>query len=156
MSELKCIMLYFAAVILGLPLTCFAEGQSEKTAGIITQDAFGFYHIDGNPESLDLKMADGGIVFSRGKAFHIGVTYPGKDFCWNDNGTNFVVCYDGKTLFDFNRDFLFDFLHETPKYYIRFDGKFIEVNKPDFQAMQATDSNGKIYHWNGSNWIKQQ
>ena len=81
--------------------------------------------------------------------------YPEKDFCWNDNGKDFFICYDGKTFFDFNRDFLFDFLHEKQKYYIQFEGKFIEVNKPDFQTMRAVDLNGTKYHWDGSNWVKQ-
>lgn len=115
----------------------------------------GMYYINSNPEYLELKMADGGIIFSREKAFTIGVTYTGKDFTWSDDSKDFLLCYDGKTCFDFNRDFIFDFLYENQKSYIRFDGRFIEVNKPDFQAMQATDSNGKIYHWNGSNWVLQ-
>ena len=33
---------------------------------------------------------------------------------------------------------------------IVFDHQRIEVNEPDFQAMQAVDTNGANYHWNGS------
>ena len=117
---------------------------------------WGFITLTVSRKSLDLKMADEGIVFSRGKAFHIGVAYTGMDFCWSDDNKDFYLCYQGKTCFDFNRDLLFDFLYEKQKYYIRFDGKFIEVNKPDFQAMQAVDLNGTNYHWNGSNWLKQK
>ena len=123
---------------------------------MIVKDALGFYHINGNPESLDLKMATGGIVFSRKNTFCIGVTYPGMDFFWGDNDKDFYLSYQGKMCFDFNRDLLFDFLYEKQKYYIRFDGRFIEVKKPDFQAMQAVDINGRKYHWNGSNWLKQK
>lgn len=34
---------------------------------MIVKDAQGIYQIDGNPESLDLQMTDGVIVFSRKK-----------------------------------------------------------------------------------------
>ena len=114
------------------------------------------YYINSDPESLELKMATGGIVFSRKNTFCIGVTYPGMDFFWGDNDKDFYLSYQGKMCFDFNRDLLFDFLYEKQKYYIRFDGRFIEVKKPDFQAMQAVDINGRKYHWNGSNWLKQK
>ena len=152
---MKYIQFGYAALLFCLIATGMSGCQHEKSAEVITKDALGFYHIDGNPESLELKMATGGIVFSREKAFHIGVVYSEKDFCWNDDGKDFFICYDGKTFFDFNRDFLFDFLHERQKYYIQFEGKFIEVNKPDFQTMRAVGLNGTKYHWDGSNWVKQ-
>lgn len=145
----------YAALLSCLIAVGISGCQHGKSAEIIVKDEQGFYHIDGNPESLDLKMASGGIVFSRGKAFYIGAAYPGKDFCWSDDGKDFFVCYDGNTLFDFNRDFLFDLLYKKQKYHIRFDGKFIEVKKPDFQAMQAVALDGAVFHWDGNNWLKQ-
>ena len=56
---------------------------------------------------------------------------------------------------DFNRDFVFDFFREKGKYFIVCDGKRIEVNKPDFQTMQAGDKNNRKYFWNGSAWLLQ-
>ena len=79
---------------------------------MIVKDALGFYHINGNPESLDLKMATGGIVFSRKNTFCIGVTYPGMDFFWGDNDKDFYISYQGTSCFDFNKDFVFDFFYQ--------------------------------------------
>ena len=152
---MKKITPYFAMFVCVIAI--FISGcRHREPSEVIVKDALGFYHIDGNLKSFDLKMADGGIVFSRGNAFCIGVTYPGMDFFWGDNDKDFYLSYQGKMCFDFNRDLLFDFLYEKQKYYIRFDGRFIEVKKPDFQAMQAVDINGRKYHWNGSNWLKQK
>ena len=153
---MKYIQFGWATLLFCLLATGISGCRHSESPEIITKDASGIYHIDGNPESLDLKMADGGIVFSRGNAFSVGVAYTGKDFFWSDDNKDFYLSYQGKMCFDFNRDFLFDFLYEKQKYYIRFDGRFIEVNKPDFQAMQAVDINGRKYHWNGSNWLKQK
>ena len=139
---MKKITPYFAMFVCVIAI--FISGcRHREPSEVIVKDALGFYHIDGNLKSFDLKMADGGIVFSRGNAFCIGVTYPGMDFFWGDNDKDFYLSYQGKMCFDFNRDLLFDFLYEKQKYYIRFDGRFIEVKKPDFQAMQAVDINGR-------------
>ena len=152
---MKKTMPYFAMFVCVIAI--FISGcRHREPSAVIVKDALGFYHVDGDPESLELKMATGGIVFSRKNTFCIGVTYPGMDFFWGDNDKDFYLSYQGKMCFDFNRDLLFDFLYEKQKYYIRFDGRFIEVKKPDFQAMQAVDINGRKYHWNGSNWLKQK
>ena len=152
---MKKTMPYFAMFVCVIAI--FISGcRHREPYEMIVKDASGFYHIDGNPKSFDLKMADGGIVFSRENAFSVGVAYTGTDFFWSDDNKDFYLSYQGKMCFDFNRDLLFDFLYEKQKYYIRFDGKFIEVKKPDFQAMQAIDINGRKYHWNGSNWLKQK
>ena len=153
---MKYIQFGYTALLFCLITTVVAGCRHSEPSEVIVKDALGFYHIDGNPESLDLKMSDGGIVFSRENAFSIGVAYTGTDFFWSDDNKDFYLSYQGKMCFDFNRDLLFDFLYEKQKYYIRFDGRFIEVKKPDFQAMQAVDINGRKYHWNGSNWLKQQ
>ena len=144
---------YFAMFVCVIAIFISGCRHSEPSE-VIVKDALGFYHIDGNPESLDLKMSDGGIVFSRKKAFHIGVVYTGKEFSWHDDGKDFFIYYNGKIYLDFNRDFIFDLSCENKQYYIHFNGKFIEVNKPDFQAMRAVDLDGTNYHWNGSNWLK--
>jgi len=123
---------------------------------MIVKDAQGIYQIDGNPESLDLQMTDGVIVFSRKNSFCIGATYTGRDFFWSDNRENFHLSYQGTLCFDFNKDFIFDFFYRKGKYFIVSDHERIEVNNPDFQTMQAVDLNNVNYHWDGSNWIKQQ
>ena len=153
---MKYIQFGWATLLFCLLATGISGCRHSEPSEVIVKDASGIYHIDGKLESLDLKMADGGIVFSRENAFSVGVAYTGKDFFWSDDNKDFYLSYQGKMCFDFNRDLLFDFLYEKQKYYIRFDGRFIEVNKPDFQAMQAVDINGRKYHWNGSNWLKQK
>ena len=138
-------------------ITVFISGcRHNEPAGMIVKDAQGIYQIDGNPESLDLQMTDGVIVFSRENSFCIGATYTGRDFFWSDNKENFHLSYQGTLCFDFNKDFIFDFFYRKGKYFIVSDHERIEVNKPDFQTMQAVDLNKENYHWNGSSWIKQQ
>ncbi len=153
---MKYIQFGWVTLLFCLLATGISGCRHRESPEIITKDASGIYHIDGKMESLDLEMADGGIVFSRENAFSVGVAYTGTDFFWSDDNKDFYLSYQGKMCFDFNRDLLFDFLYEKQKYYIRFDGRFIEVKKPDFQAMQAVDINGRKYHWNGSNWLKQK
>ncbi|MBE6377069.1 MAG: hypothetical protein E7050_11505 [Lentisphaerae bacterium] len=138
-------------------ITVFISGCCHnEPAGMIVKDAQGIYQIDGNPESLDLQMTDGVIVFSRKNSFCIGATYTGRDFFWSDNRENFHLSYQGTLCFDFNKDFIFDFFYRKGKYFIVSDHERIEVNNPDFQTMQAVDLNNVNYHWDGSNWIKQQ
>jgi hypothetical protein len=87
---MKKTMPYFAMFVCVIAI--FISGcRHSESPEIITKDAFGFYHIDGNPESLDLKMADGGIVFSRENAFSIGVAYTGTDFFWSDDNKDFYL-----------------------------------------------------------------
>lgn len=146
---------YFAMFVCVIAI--FISGcRHREPSEVIVKDASGIYHIDGKLESLDLEMADGGIVFSRENGFHIGVASPGEDFFWSDSNANFHLSYRGTLCFDFNKDFIFDFFYKKGKYFIVFDHKHIEVNKPDFQAMRAVDLDGANYHWNGSNWHKQQ
>ena len=152
---MKYIQFGCAALLFCLIATGMSGCQHEKSAEVITKDALGFYHIDGDPESLDLKMADGGIVFSRKNAFCLGVTYPGMNFFWGDNDKDFYLSYQGTSCFDFNKDFVFDFFYQQGKSFIVFNHQRIEVNKPDFQTMRAVDLDGANYHWNGSNWVKQ-
>ena len=72
---MKKITPYFAMFVCVIAI--FISGcRHRESSEVITKDALGFYHIDGNPESLELKMATGGIVFSRKNTFCIGVTYP--------------------------------------------------------------------------------
>ena len=99
---------YFAMFV--WVIATFISGcRHSEPSGVIVKDALGFYHINGKPESLDLKMADGVIVFSRKNGFHIGTASPGKDFYWSDNKENFHLSYQGTLCFDFNKDFIFDF-----------------------------------------------
>ena len=138
-------------------IAIFISGcRHREPSEVIVKDTSGIYHIDGKLESLDLEMADGGIVFSRENGFHIGVASPGEDFFWSDNKENFHLSYQGTLCFDFNKDFIFDFFYQKGKYFIVSDHERIEVNKPDFQTMQAVDLNKEDYHWNGNSWIKQQ
>ena len=115
----------------------------------------GIYHINGSPKLLELKMENGGIVFSRKNAFSIGASCEEKDFFWSDDGKDFHLSYNGILCFDFNRDFVFDYFYQNGQHFILLDHRRLKVNKPDFKRMQAVDSKGKQYQWNGNNWIIQ-
>ncbi|MBE6363607.1 MAG: hypothetical protein E7054_08135 [Lentisphaerae bacterium] len=55
---------------------------------------------------------------------------------------------------DFNKDFVFDVFRKNEKYFIVTDRNRIEVDKPDFKAMQAVTPDKQKYYWNGNVWIK--
>ena len=114
----------------------------------------GMYHLRSKPDSLDIKTADGGIVFSREKGFTVGVAYTGKDFFWSDNGEDICLCYDGNFCMDFNRDLVFDFFWKEKKHFIVFGQERLEVHQPDFRTMRAVGvADGKTYGWDGGKWV---
>ena len=134
---------------------CIFQKNRTPSSETIVKSEDGVYYLKSNPELFELVMPEGCIIFSRKNAFSVSAVYRRKSFFWSDNRDNIYVSYNGIAAMDFDRDFVFDFFYEKGKYFIVCDGKRIEVNKPDFQTMQAGDKNNRKYFWNGSAWLLQ-
>ena len=82
----------FAALLLLIGCV-LSGGCCDDKAEVITRDSLGFYTLNGNPDSLELKTDDGMISLSRGEVFVITVAYPEKNFTWCDSEEKFLVIY---------------------------------------------------------------
>ncbi len=86
--------------------------------------------------------------------FSLGCIRNLSNFNWIEHEGAYILIYADVFCVDFNKDFVFDVFRKNEKYFIVTDRNRIEVDKPDFKAMQAVTPDKQKYHWNGNVWIK--
>ena len=83
----------------------------------------------------------------------VGGNTPKSDFFWAVIGNNFMLNYNNTAVFDFNQDFLADYIRmPKEKKYIQINGKLILIEKIDLINKIVTFPDGKMMVWKNNRW----
>ena len=93
------------------------------------------------------------LLVENGNIVSVGGVSQKSFFSWAVIGNNFMLNYNNTAVFDFNQDFLADYIRMPDgKKYIQINGKLILIEKIDLINKIVTFPDGKMMVWKNNRW----